>query len=133
MKFELNNEDLTTLRTGTLIDRIRVFQRATNWSLKRSEDACEAIMIGGRIKIEEFFTPKHPCPAVGGSGFVKGDFMMFVLVKPEGRRRLWRVKGPGVYWTCDSEAIARELLRRLKAGKAPGWVAHDLRHSSEKK
>ena len=60
--------------------------------------------------------------------------MTFALVKPEGRRRLWRVehrvrrKMLG-YWICDSEAIARELLKRVKKGPAPGWVAHDLRHS----
>ncbi len=52
----------------------------------------------------------------------------YKLMKPEGRRQLWRVKAPEGYFTCHSEAIARELFRRLKAGKAPGWVAHDLRH-----
>lgn len=70
MKFELTNEDMTTLRNGTLIERIRVFRNATGWNLKMSKDACESI-ISGRMKIEEFFTPKHPCPTCGGSGFVK--------------------------------------------------------------
>lgn len=60
----------------------------------------------------------------------------FKLVKPVGRRRLWRVEGyvgdklTGT-WSCDSEEIARAVLRRLKAGDSPRWVAHDLRHSRE--
>ncbi len=72
MKFQLTNEDMATLRTGSLIERIRVFRNATGWSLKMSKDACEAIM-QGRMKIEEFFVPKHPCPTCGGSGFVTAE------------------------------------------------------------
>jgi hypothetical protein len=62
--------------------------------------------------------------------------MTFFLIKPEGRRRLWRVeeringKRHGA-WVCDSEAIARELLRRLRNGKPPGWIARDLRLSDK--
>lgn len=57
----------------------------------------------------------------------------FALQAPAGRRQLWRVQqlvdGREVgFYRCDGEDIARELLRRLQAGQAPGWVAHDLRH-----
>lgn len=63
--------------------------------------------------------------------------MTFTLVEPHGRRRLWRVEGHvgaklAGTWRCDSEEIARELLRRLSDGRAPGWVAHDLRHEVSK-
>lgn len=56
----------------------------------------------------------------------------YKLVKPRCRRKSWRVESyfGGHYageWACDSEAIARELMKRLKAGKAPGWIAKDLR------
>lgn len=59
----------------------------------------------------------------------------YKLVKPAGRRRSWRVEvylhgRYGGEWTCDSEAIARELLRRLKAGTAPGWLAREFRQKS---
>lgn len=72
MKFQLTEADMATLRTGSLIERIRVFRNATGWDLKMSKDACESI-IAGRMKIEEFFVPKHPCPTCGGSGFVNGQ------------------------------------------------------------
>ncbi len=72
MKFQLTEADMATLRTGTLIERIRVFRNATGWGLKMSKDACEAI-IEGRMQIEEFFSPKNPCPHCGGTGFVKAD------------------------------------------------------------
>lgn len=57
----------------------------------------------------------------------------FKIVKPEGRRRLWKVEGYvngklAGEWSCDSEEISREVLKRLKKGRTPGWVAHDLRH-----
>jgi len=51
MKFALTEEEMATLKTGSLIERIRVFRYATNWNLKMSKDACEAIM-AGRMKIE---------------------------------------------------------------------------------
>jgi hypothetical protein len=72
MKFELTADEMNALKTGSLIERIRIFRNATGWSLRMSKDACEAIM-SGRMKIEEFFTPKSPCPHCGGTGFVKGD------------------------------------------------------------
>lgn len=52
----------------------------------------------------------------------------FQIVEPSGRRRLWRVVGQGGVWTCDSQAIAKLVAKRLRSGKAPGWAAHDLRH-----
>lgn len=64
--------------------------------------------------------------------------MTLILVKPAGRRKLWRVENRTTagrrlgYWRCDSEEIARELIRRVSAGKDPGWIAHDLRHSRGK-
>lgn len=51
----------------------------------------------------------------------------YKLLKPKGRRKKWRVDGPEGYWTCDSEAIAREVLSRLRMGRSPGWAARDLR------
>jgi len=64
--------------------------------------------------------------------------MTFVLLKPEGRRRSWRVEARvrgelHWLWVCDSEDIALEVFKRLKKNKAPGWIAHDLRHSQGRK
>ena len=63
--------------------------------------------------------------------------MNLFLVKPKGRQRLWRVENRTRagrvlgFWRCDSEEIARELIFRVGAGKAPGFIARDLRVSAE--
>ena len=58
------------------------------------------------------------------------------VVSPMGRRKSWEVHGyhNGSHvatWTCDSEAIEKLVAKRLRKGEAPGWAAHDLRHSSD--
>jgi hypothetical protein len=58
----------------------------------------------------------------------------FLIVKPEGRQKSWRVHGYHrgrlvATWTCDSQDIAKLVARRLRKGKSPGWAAHDLRNS----
>lgn len=59
--------------------------------------------------------------------------MHFELEAPTRRRKKWRVVGyldgrlSGDQWVCDSEWIAKEVLRRLRAGEKPGWVASYLR------
>src|SRR3990167_1341200 len=68
----------------------------------------------------------------GTESMTKAKRERYVLVKSPGQGRRWTVDGPEGRWVCDSEEIAREVVRRLNAGKAPGWAAHDLRHSSEK-
>jgi hypothetical protein len=67
-----------------------------------------------------------PCGAPGGGR------MKVQLVAPSGRRRLWRVKTPHGYYTCDSEEIARLVAKRLSKNQHPGWAAHDLRHGRER-
>jgi len=58
----------------------------------------------------------------------------FHVLAPGRNRRKWQVRGYSRYnmwvgtWSCDSEAIAREVCRRLENGLSLGWVAHDLRH-----
>jgi len=69
MKFQLSESDMATLKAGSLIERIRVFRSVTGWDLRMAKEACEAI-IAGRMKLEEFFIPKSPCPACQGTGFV---------------------------------------------------------------
>jgi len=72
MKFELTEEEMRILRTGTLIERIRVYRNAMGCGLKEAKDACEKIMYGG-VRIEDFFTPKKPCGHCAGTGFMKSS------------------------------------------------------------
>lgn len=63
--------------------------------------------------------------------------MTLFLVAPNGRKKLWRVENQTKagrvlgFWRCDSEGIARELIYRVSAGKAPGFIARDLRQQKE--
>lgn len=50
-----------------------------------------------------------------------------IVVAPNGRRQMWRVITRDGFYRCDSQEIAYELAARLNRGRAPGWVARDLR------
>lgn len=58
----------------------------------------------------------------------------FSILPPEGRRKSWHVHAidsrgrcQGI-WSCDTEAVAGLVAKRLRSGRHPGWAAHDLRH-----
>lgn len=53
-----------------------------------------------------------------------------IVVAPHGRLRMYRVITKDGFYRCDSREIAHELARRLNKGRAPGWVARDLRTAS---
>lgn len=42
---------------------------------------------------------------------------LYTVATPPGQGRRGRIKGPDGEWVCDSEEIAREVVRRLNAGE----------------
>lgn len=56
----------------------------------------------------------------------------FAIVAPVGHQKKWHVRGYVSNrwvetWACDSEAIAKLVMKRLRKGQSPGWAGRDVR------